>query len=356
MEDVEDNFFTKYYLTEYSPEDYLTGDETPSALPQRKPPVMHSSSSKMALGMGITSGVLSVAALIFGIYTFFFVFLATTADFTSTQVSKLQNMTANITITSDNFVSAAGYRDGAGFTNDVTAKTCELSADLKISTTTVLSASSYEVNDDTLITNTGVSISDAKCTNFSVVTLDTNSVDSGTWEGQPIQTSKGGVGVSTITPYAILVGGDTVSASTTGSYLISQGPGAAPIYYTLPYLANGEMDGNFSNLFPGSWLMTTPPMCYYTVVNNIVTFSASVALRANIGSPIVGPAVSYNVYGTPVIDTVVKGTRTLINLTQGTAYPMSLTATSCSCLIPTLSGVSPSDTVQFSFTIAYIIS
>ena len=353
MEDVEDNFFTKYYLTDSSPNDYLTGDD--ETLPQRKPLVMQSSSSKMALGMGITSGVLSVAALIFGIYTFFFVFLATTADFTSTQVSKLQQMTANITITSDNFVSAAGYRDGAGFTNDVTAKTCELSADLKIGTTTV-DTTSYKVNDDTLMTDTGVSISDTKCTNFSVVTLDTTSVDSGTWEGQPIQTSKGGVGISTITPYAILVGDDTVSASTTGSYLISQGAGAAPIYYTLPYLANGEMDGDFSNLFPLAWLMTTPPVCYYTVVNNIVTFSASVALRANIGSPIVGPAVSYSVYGTPVIDTVVKGTRILINLTQGITYPMSLTATSCACLIPTLSGVNPADTVQFSFTIAYIIS
>jgi len=280
--------------------------------------------SKMTLGMGITSGLLSLAALTLGIYTFISVGMTSTSsstsnsteDFTSAEVSTLQNFTNQMTFTPDDYLLAKGFTDDAGFSSVTVAKTVNLAATIDIGTT----------------------------------------VDSGTWAGQPISSTRGGLGTTSNSPYEVLIGGGSLPPTASGDFLMSQGIGVSPMYNALPSFANGEIDGNFANLFGLAWNMQPPPLCYYTVIGNVVVFSGTVVLRVIGGPPKISPALTYNVFGTPLMGTVVKGTRSLTNTSLGVSYPVDLGTTFCRGLQPNIiSGFAAGNNFVFDFTIAYEI-
>jgi len=311
---------------------------------------MSSSVSKMTLGMGIPSGVLSLLALILAIVTFLYV----DNNFTSDQVNTLKSWTNLMDFTADNYLTTAGFTDNSGFSSDVTGKTVILSDSSTIGSIKITDAL-LSNNNQNQLTPAGVTIDDFKVTNMTIDTLNTTSIDSGNWGGQVITSTKGGLGSGTITPYAVLVGGDSVTPGTSGSYLIAQGAGVLPTYFSLPTYANGSFNGNFSNLFGLAWSMAVPPLCFYTLVDNVYAVSGKVSLTAIGSSPIIGPRVTFDLIGGPVGPTVVKGIWTLTNLTQGTNIPMEMNLTNCAALEASLSGITASDVIQFSFTIAYTV-
>ncbi|MGL5716279.1 MAG: hypothetical protein ACRCX2_24890, partial [Paraclostridium sp.] len=86
--------------------------------------------------------------------------------------------------------------------------------------------------DDILkFNNSGISI-------FAPVDFNNNILTSGTWNGNTIDVSYGGTGITTTTPYSVICGGTTAtgalqsvaSLGLSGQILTSQGAGALPIW------------------------------------------------------------------------------------------------------------------------------